>query len=272
MASSYGLPQPHPSNFVLPIPPDVIHDADFDDVLLLKLLSDLRTLVVTPGSSLVLPAQLIILLFSYHDQLADKPGTSIVAFFEFISILDDLHDAFDFSAIPISSSSFSVESSNELHANSRLSDNIDSAISLLSFSDLTVMDDCPVVATTLADDHLAPSDFRPPSIPPVNVVTYPSPNFSAPRVSTPLLRSSELLPSAILGSAFVSGLPPSKSAVSAALSSPPTVSVLPVCWETIKLELTVYVETLSMMSRVTCRMKLHQKTAIIRMTDAKRRK
>jgi hypothetical protein len=82
--------------------------------------------------------------------------------------------------------------------------------------------------TTLADNHLAPSDFRPPSIPPVNLVTDPSPNFSAPRVSTPLLRSSELLPSAILGSASVSGLPPSKSAVSTALSSPPTVSVLPV--------------------------------------------
>jgi hypothetical protein len=181
MASSYGLPQPHPSNFVLPIPPDVVHDADFDDVLLLKLLSDLRTLVVAPGSSLVLPAQLIILLFSYRDQLADKPGTSIVAFFEFISILDDLHDAFDFSAIPISSSSFSVDSSNELHANSRLSDDIDSAISLLSSSDLTVMVDCPDVVTTLDDDHLAPSDFRPPSIPPVNLVTDPSPNFSAPR-------------------------------------------------------------------------------------------
>jgi hypothetical protein len=63
MASSHGLPQPHP---LVHIPLDLAS--------LLDLLRDLRTCVDTPGNSVVLPAQLFLLLLAYGIQLASTPN------------------------------------------------------------------------------------------------------------------------------------------------------------------------------------------------------
>jgi hypothetical protein len=270
-----------------PLYPSPSPDIDLDnvsDTVPLQLLIDLHTLVVTSGPSFVLPSHLQISLLAFRDKLVES-DISFVVFSEFISVLDNLLDAFDTSvlfpsadrpavtsilpassavvppsslnlvdccgvtildltpsdsaaAVPLSTASTAFVShpcsQSDCHVAS-LSDfdySADSttAVPLAGSSDVNYTVACPIVVTTLTDDHLAPSsDFCPPPLPPVNLVTNPSPNFSAPCVSTPLLRSSDFRPTTILGSAFVSGLPATQqSAVSDALSLPPIVSVLPV--------------------------------------------
>jgi hypothetical protein len=234
MALSHGLPQPHP---LVHIPLDLAS--------LLDLLRDLRTCVDT--NSVVLPAQLFLLLLEYGIQLAATPDVSFARLSEFFSLFRDLVPAFDLTAIPISSpttntasgthasSSFLVDCSAPVHESSIISDTITPpALSTpMSSTDSTSTVVCKVVVTSLTPaDHPATSDSCPPSFPPVNLVPDLSSNFSAPCVSTPSSRSSDFSLPPIFCSDSDSGLvhaaPTPNSVIDNVLSLRPTFSDPPV--------------------------------------------